>query len=213
MNKWQLRAQEYIGQIYGRLTVIEILKPRNQRTVVKCKCACGNTHISLMKPIKKGDTKSCGCYRIESRHTATVTHGDTKYKLYRVWRTMIRRCHDERVKSYKTYGKRGISVCQKWRDSYPIFKKWAIKKGYKFGLQIDRINNNGNYEPINCRWVTSKVNNNNTRNNTIMEFKGIKKPMNQWAEEMGINKATLSTRYNQLKWSVEKCLTEPIKNK
>lgn len=104
---------------------------------------------------------SCGCMQNQKIGEANRTHGDTlnykKEKLYSVWQSMIKRCNYPKVKNWHRYGGRGISVCKRWRNNYELFRKWALSNGYAEGLYIDRENNNGNYTPFNCRFVTPKV--------------------------------------------------------
>ena len=134
---------------------------------------------------------------------------DSKSSLYRVFNAMIERCSKPNVKNYHNYGGRGIKVCDEWIGNYQAFCDWALDNGYKKGLQIDRIDNNGNYEPSNCRWVTPKQNSNNTRFNTLLTYNGETHTMTEWAEITGINLTTLSSRINR-GWSIEQSLTTPI---
>ena len=120
-------------------------------------CYCGKEFISRFSRVKNGHTKSCGCYKAEIK----TTHGLAKHRLYKAWNDMKTRCINANSKSYKDYGGRGIKVCDRWHDvrnfiedMYPSFKE---------GLMLDRINNNGNYEPSNCRWTTMTVQGRNTR--------------------------------------------------
>lgn len=129
--------------------------------------------------------------------------------LYRVFNAMIERCGKSNAKNYHNYGGRGIKVCDEWIGNYQAFCDWALANGYKKGLQIDRIDNNGNYEPSNCRWVTQKQNCNNTRFNTLLTYNGKTHTMTEWSEITGINLTTLSSRINR-GWSIEKSLTTPI---
>lgn len=209
-NKWQLKAQKYIGQRFVRLIVIEILPPKNQMTFVKCECDCGNTHIASIKSIKKGDTKSCGCWNREQIGNRRRTHGDSYTPLFSLWQKMRFRCYNPNDKSYKNYGGRGIYVCQAWH-SYPVFKKWALSHGYKEGLQLDRKRNNCIYKPSNCRFVTCKVNNNNRRSNTYLKYKGKTLTISEWADVTGLKGYTISSRLRIMGWSIEKSLTTPVR--
>lgn len=153
-----MKARNYIGDTYGRLIVVGEEPRRNNRRYMNCTCSCGNTKITSLDCLRKGDTKSCGCLHLER----STTHGDSGTKLYRVWVNFHSRCNDPNQDSYKNYGGRGITVCTDW-DTYPAFKEWAIAHGYAEGLTIDRKDNDGNYHPDNCRWVDLSIQNRNRR--------------------------------------------------
>ncbi|MGR5866955.1 hypothetical protein ACT7DZ_33690 [Bacillus cereus] len=112
-------------------------------------------------------TRSCGCLEYENQQVSGFKHGQTKTKLYYVWNSMRSRCHNPNVLHYHNYGGRGIKVCKEWKEHFEPFYVWVITSGYKEDLTIDRINNDGNYEPLNCRWATYKEQANNKRTNVI----------------------------------------------
>lgn len=108
-------------------------------------------------------------------------------RLRKIWGSMKERCYRPMHMHYKNYGGRGITVCDEWKDDYIAFARWAYKNGYRDDLTIDRENNDGNYEPSNCRWITVKEQNNNTRSNRIIEYKGTQYTVSQLAEVAGLN--------------------------
>ena len=133
------------------------------------------------------------------------THGMSKNKFYQVWNGIKQRCYNENNKQYKNYGKRGIKVCDEWLNNFEAFYEWAIDNGYKEGLQIDRINNNGNYEPNNCRWVDRYVNNDNRRNNITFTYKGKTMSLRAWCRYFDVSYKTCMTRYYR-GHTIEECL-------
>lgn len=112
-------------------------------------------------------------------------HGEKGTKLYRVWEQMRGRCQNKNNKNYKNYGGRGVSVCDEWME-YTNFQKWAHENGYKENLSIDRIDNDGGYNPNNCRWATVKEQNNNQRNTIRIEYKGEVKTLHEWCESLNL---------------------------
>lgn len=130
----------------------------------------------------------------------------TKRKLHEAWRHMVHRCENEKHSAYKDYGGRGIAVCEQWR-SFPKFYSWAVTSGYEDGLTLDRIDNDGNYEPSNCRWVSRKVQGNNRRTNKLITFNGRTQTMAMWADELGITRHALWARLYQHKMPLEIALT------
>lgn len=186
------------------------------RWLVQCDCGSKPFEINGIN-LKYGRTKSCGCLRREQliarNKEIKVTHGLVGTRIYNIWRGMIRRCYFPGLKAYANYGGRGIKVCDEWKDSVATFYEWAINNGYQDNLTIDRINNDGNYEPSNCRWTTYKIQGNNTRSCRYIEYDGKKLTISQWAEETGIGRKTIERRLN-VGWSVEDALTiSPRKKK
>lgn len=135
-------------------------------------------------------------------------HGGKGTKLYEVWCSMKRRCELPTFSSYKYYGGRGISVCNEWKESFIAFRKWAFENGYKEGLSLDRIDNNGNYEPSNCRWATMKEQANNQNHTLKINYKGEIKTLTEWAEILGIKRHTLYQRIYKKGWTIERAFTE-----
>lgn len=150
------KDREEIGKKYGRLTVIEVIRPNKGETKFRCKCDCGNEYIGTGKYIKYGNIVSCGCLSKEIKEKAIKTK-----RLRGIYHGMKERCYNKNIESYKNYGGRGIKICDEWKNSFEKFYEWAIENGYdreapKGKCTIDRINNDGNYEPSNCRWITLK---------------------------------------------------------
>ncbi len=160
-----MKAIDLTGQRFGKLFVIEQTDSKitpsgqKQRQYV-CKCDCGNTVIVRSLSLRKGEAKSCGCLRVEQAKenlkTIKPKHGLRFTRLYGIWKNMIQRCYNPKAVHYDRYGGRGIKICNDWKDDPETFYKWAMSNGYTDELTIDRINNDGNYEPSNCRWITMK---------------------------------------------------------
>jgi hypothetical protein len=156
------------------------------------------------------------CYRSKSKCKGyEVIKGISESELYnnprlrKIWESIHARCEYDKHPHFNEYGGRGITVCQEW-DSYLPFAKWAFQHGYNDALSIDRINNEKGYSPNNCRWVTMKEQQNNRRNNRIIEYQGNKYTLTQLAEKIGISKTTLKERLN-MGWSVEDAINRPVR--
>jgi hypothetical protein len=159
-------TKNLIGMKFGRLLILENTNEHQHTHVIwLCKCECGKIIKVPGNRLTGGNTKSCGCLRKEivgKMASNNIKHGDCrKHKwssLYKVWIDIKRRCFNHKKLDYKYYGGRGITLCFEWKNNYLAFKIWAFSHGYKKGLTIHRIDNNGNYEPSNCQWITQSEN-------------------------------------------------------
>lgn len=204
-NKKQKLPVDLTGKKFGLLRVVKLrrdLQKDNGQFVWECLCECGETTNVLTGNLQSGQSKSCGCLK---------KNPDSQYKvdeifkaILRVWKGMKNRCNNPNYEHYHNYGGRGIVVCDEWK-SLRAFYEWAINNGYERGLQIDRKDVNGNYEPSNCRWVTPKVNSQNKTNNKPLTINGKTKLISQWAEEIGVTIKTLNDRVSR-GWSDEELL-------
>lgn len=165
------KHEDVKGAKYGKLTIIKTyykqMKTGRKRKFTLCKCDCGNITEVRFDCLTNNNTQSCGCMNTIDREKPNSIR---KHKLYRVYHAIKQRCYNTKDKHYKHYGGRGIKMCDEWLK-YENFLSWALIHGYKEGLQLDRINCNGNYEPNNCRWVDSSTNNYNKRNNILVLYK------------------------------------------
>lgn len=148
---------------YGMLTIIKeansYISPKGKKSrKVSCQCECGNTKDILLHSLRTGKVKNCGCTN------KVLTEQELNRKvIYSRFKGIKKRCYNTKDKSYHRYGGRGITICKEWDEDFKKFYEWSLSNGFKKELQIDRIDNDGNYEPDNCRWVTPKENSNNKK--------------------------------------------------
>lgn len=152
------KINDLTGMQFGRLTAVEKLPPHGKNTAVMwlCNCECGGTAIVRGTDLTRGHTLSCGCYK-QMRKTLP----NSELRLHRIWQNMKQRCANPKNKDYRYYGGRGITVCDEWAEFEPFFY-WAMSNGYKDGLTIERKDNDGNYCPSNCEWITAARQHRNT---------------------------------------------------
>lgn len=208
--------ENLIGKQIGNLLVISETRTKKGRWSVLayvCQCDCGNIKTMRRDYLLSGRAKSCGCYRMEAARKATITHGLSKgsqfhHPLYDVWSSMIQRCHNENNKGYPNYGARDIKVCDEWRTSFQIFFDWAIAKGYRRGLQIDRIDVNKGYSASNCRWVSSFEQARNKTTNVLINLEGEVITLQDLANITGVSRSTLYYRYKHNKPLIIVCANQ-----
>lgn len=201
------------GHIFGRLTVLkradDYIQPSGRRRPAwLCRCECGNEIIALGDNLSCGRTNSCGCLRKEMMAEKQVTHGKTDTRLYAIWQQMKNRCCNKNLKAYKDYGGRGISVCDEWMHDFNTFYTWSIQHGYTDDLSIDRIDNDGNYTPNNCRWVTGAAQANNRRTNRLYTLDGETMSLTEWAHSRGVDPRKVFNRV-YAGWDFQTALSTP----
>jgi hypothetical protein len=186
-------TQNVIGRKYGKLTVFQEVEknPHGKRQFI-CRCECGGSRKVNLGCLNSGYTNSCGCLRRQqARLNCPPKHGKSNSPVFHVWRSMKSRCYNPKNASYLHYGARGIKVCDRWMN----FQNFLEDMGEpKKGLSLDRINNNGNYEPSNCKWSNWNQQARNRSNNRRITHKGKTQTLVEWCEELGLNFATVSGR-------------------
>lgn len=192
-----------VGQKVGRLTLIE--QVRERFLMWRVRCECGEIRVVYDSGLKRGDTRSCGCLKIELQ----TTHGASRSPTYQIWAQMLFRCNSPSAPKYKNYGGRGIKVCARWGR----FENFLEDMGEApRGLTLDRIDNDGNYCPSNCRWTDRSTQARNMRRSVFLTLRGVRRHLYEWAEILNIHSGTLHSRH-RLGWSDERILTEPVMRK
>ena len=188
------RADDLTGQSFGRLRVVGRDESK-KRTAWLCRCNCGNEVVVTSLGLKSGTSRSCGCYQRDRAAEAQTKHGLCYTRRYSIWAAMIKRCGNINDSSYINYGGRGIAVCKEWREDFMSFYTWAGDNGYGSQLSIDRIDNDGNYTPENCRWATVKEQNRNTRNCFYIDIEGEVKTLAEWSDTAGVSPGAIKGRF------------------
>jgi hypothetical protein len=210
-----MSADRFLGQRFGSLVVIEIgpIRGSGKHRYYLCQCDCGNMAGVAGNSLVRG-TKSCGCaHSRRPRETYAGRHREAPHRSfpgtpeYVIWGGMKSRCHNQNHPSYANYGGRGITVCAEWRDSFEAF---LADMGRRPSPEhsLDRIDNDGNYEPGNVRWATNTEQSRNRRNNHWIEVDGVRRTLADWAVESGISLHTIKTRLSA-GWDPARAVTEP----
>lgn len=198
------------GQRFGRLIVVKYHgQSKNRMFLFECRCDCGSFVVKRGNHLIRGEVKSCGCFRRDfSAHlgSETAKHGCCETPSYESWSAMKQRCLNPNHQWYKNYGGRGIAICQRWMDFENFFDDMGERPP---GTNLERKDNNSNYEPGNCKWATPKEQGRNRRDNRLISFAGITRCLSEWSEISGLKITTIRERINR-GWSIEDALTEPV---
>ena len=213
-----------IGQRFGRWFVIDRAERpegyRHSGSWVLCRCDCGIVRPVKANPLKMGKSQSCGCLQKEhtpkgDKHHAYI-HGHTmdgkRSKEWRAWRGMIARCKYPSIERYPHYGGRGITVCGQWLDSFENFLA-DIGIAPSPDHSLNRIDNDGNYEPGNVNWVTNSEQIKNSSKVRLITFQGRTMNLSDWSLETGINRQTIQMRLDKYGWSIPDALTKPVRER
>ncbi len=193
-----MKALDLSGRAFGHLTAIHVTRTASKRSRAwLCHCACGATVAVQTGNLVIGHTKSCGCRTGEAISKTKTIHGGARRgrsrEEYRIWAGMIRRCHSPTDGAFEYYGGRGIGVCTRWRESFPNFMA-DIGPRPSAMHSIDRIDNDGNYEPGNCRWATWKQQARNRRTNRRISANGESATLAEWAERLETTSGCIAQR-------------------
>lgn len=194
---------DYVGRRFGRLVVLECAGAhRGKMGAVsylnwKCLCDCGKEAVVSGTGLREGRTQSCGCLRLERlRASSVVTHGRSCSKIHRAWIAMLNRCRNPNATQFRDYGGRGIKVCKQWEHSFVRFAE-DMGEPPTSRHTLDRIDNDGNYTPRNCRWSTYSEQNRHTRRSAILEMNGESHSLVEWQEITGIRACQLGIKYRE----------------
>jgi hypothetical protein len=189
-------AKDLSGQVFGDLTVLTRYQDNTEYGVIQwaCVCSCGQITTVLGMNLKSGRTKSCGCKRVK--------HGLSHTPEYDTWTGMKQRCFNPETEGYSRYGGRGITVCERWKDSVENFiQDMGPRPGPEYSIERKEVD--GDYEPNNCYWATMDIQQNNRRNNLVFTHDGQTRTLAQWSRHLGIPYTRLHTRLFVKKWSFE----------
>jgi hypothetical protein len=205
------------GDKFGRLIALETIETRTYPSGTnihfrECRCDCGEINFVSETKLRSGHTKSCGCLQAEITTKRSTTHGYSprlkpRPRIYGIWCNMINRCTNPKVPHFRDYGGRGITVCERWLNSFENFLEDMGEPPP--GLTIDRTDNNGNYEPENCEWKTRIDQARNRRSSLKITFDGLTLTVAEWSQRIGIGRRTIEARYHS-GWSAEQILTTEV---
>lgn len=196
------KVHDLTGQKFGLLTVIGLAETDTRKTYWVCKCDCGNMKTVRSDSLLCGAIKSCGCIKRKQdgvNLTKNHRHKMSGTRIYSEWQGMKGRCYNKGSARYADWGGRGIEVCEQWRNSFESFYTWAMANGYQDNLTIDRIDNNGNYCPENCRWVGQQEQCRNRRSNINITIGNSTRTLMEWCEIFQVDYTNVNARYHRNK--------------
>jgi hypothetical protein len=201
-----------IGTKWGNWTVLEhdLEKSVKRHTYYKCVCDCGTIKTVRADMLRNGVSKSCGCFKKEQQSQRAKVHGLYQHPLNKRWITMNQRCTNPNVNRYERYGGRGLKVCDEWKNDFLAFYNWSMENGYSSKMTLDRINNDGDYCPENCRYISNKEQQFNKSTNHYVEIEGVSKTIYEWCEEYGVNRNLFNWRL-RYGWTGKKLLQKSSK--
>lgn len=201
------------GCRFGRWIILGPVEERRgkspaPKTYLLCRCNCGTERYVWKENLRRGQSKSCGCLKRDLMREKKTTHGLSHTPEYRAWLAMKQRCYDPNSTRYKNWGGRGIRVCDHWLHSFMnFFADMGQLPAPRASLE--RVDNQGNYTPGNCRWASAKEQARNTRRNRMIEYNGKTHALVEWSEITGLKRTTIAARLDK-GWSVHNALTTPV---
>lgn len=203
--------EDLTGRVFGRLTVVRLSEcSTKKQRLWECNCECGNVTHSNHYNLLKDKATSCGCKRKDSLVSRNSTHGGARTLAYSSWRAAKRRCCDPKDVSYKNYGERGITMCDRWLKSFACFLADMGERGEDQSLE--RVNPDGNYEPANCMWIDKKDEQLNKRTSVFIEHEGETLNLSVWAKRFGIDRGLLRQRL-KAGMTFEQAVNKPVKKR
>ena len=212
-RRTQKPEKDISGQVFHRLTAIKRSRREDNKIYWLFKCECGVEKEIVKAKVVTGETKSCGCYQRDRATSDSTTHGLYGHPLWSKYKDIMNRCYNKNTVAYNSYGGRGVTVCNEWKEDFVSFYNWAIKNGWKPGLQIDKDIKAMElgvepllYSPERCQFVTPKINSNNRRSNRFIEYNGFVKTLMEWSEYANIHQATFAGRLKR-GWGMKEALS------
>lgn len=202
------KSVDITGQKFGRLTAVKLAsRNKHNKECWLFKCDCGKEKTIEKSMVRTGHSKSCGCLALEIRKIVATTHGKNNTREHRIWLGIKKRCLNKKHTTYQNYGARGIKICDRWLNS---FENFLLDMGNcpSNTHSIDRIDNNGNYEPNNCRWATRKEQNNNNRRNRLFQYEGSQYTLSQLCEKLNVKYHLIYDRLYVLNWTLEEAICQ-----
>jgi hypothetical protein len=203
-----MHPQDLTGQRFGRLVAIRRVPRPRHHTFWWCQCDCGGHAIAEASNLRKGCSTSCGCRITERARVLNRTHGRSGTREHRIWKNCKTRCYNTNNANYPAWGGRGITMCDEWRHDLARF--FADMGPCPAGHTLERIDNNGRYEPSNCRWASMREQSNNRRDNHRLTWDGQTHTIREWERLRGFKRSAVRARIHR-GWSVERALTTPIR--